>query len=143
MNVISRNRFRNHARQGSLVIDAVVALALLTTAFVALGRLANSSAALSLNSDQRLAATLAGENVVERLRSVAFDALDDKAAEAGRAVEETTGFDVQIKITPFQLETREAIHLSVRVQVSEEVSVNIHDWRIANAASVASEDADE
>ncbi len=130
-------------RRGSLIIESVVAIALLATAFIALGNLAASSAAISRNADQRLAATLAAENVLEQLRDVPFDALAQKASELGKAIEDSYGYKSQIETNDFRVGGRDAVHLAVTIRPSENVSVTLHDWRIDQSSSSEEGDGDE
>ena len=130
-------------RRGSLIIESVVAIALLATAFLALGNLAASSAAISRNADQRLAATLAAENVLERLRDVPFDALAEKASELGKTIPDSYGYEGQIETNDFRGGGRDAIHLAVTIRPNENVSVTLHGWRIDQSPASEEEDGDE
>ncbi len=123
------------SRRGSLVIEAVVVIALLATAFVALGKLAATSAALSQNADQRLAATLAAENLLQRLQSVSIDAVVADAQQIAKTIQDSCGYQINLKTDQFRASERDAIHVAVTVTASDVVSVTLHDWRIGEPAS--------
>ncbi len=129
-------------RRGSLVIEAVIASALLATAILALGKLAQSAAALGHQADQRLAATLAGENLLERLRAVPIEAVGERADELADVVAQQTQCDVEVSAKPFSVADREGIHVQVDVSPSPQVRVTLHDWRLKSPAGPAETTAD-
>ena len=144
-NLHHRSPTRAGTRSGSLIIESVVAIALLATALVALGKLAASSAAISRTADQRLAATLSGENVIEQLKDVAFDDLSRESSDIAEAVQKLSGYEIKVTTDPFLVGDRDATHILVTVRPITNVLIQLHDWRIkqTNAASVAKAEADD
>ncbi len=117
-------------RSGSLIIESVVAIALLATALVALGKLAASSAAISRIADQRLAATLSGENVIEQLKDVTFDDLSRESSVIANAIQKSCGYEINVTTDQFLVGDRDATHILVTVRPSTNVLIQLHDWRI-------------
>ena len=124
----------HRSRCGSLIVESVIVIALLATAFVALGNLATSSSAISQNADQRLAATLAAENMLQRLQAVSFDSVIEQSPAVAKLIQNSSGYELQVKAEEFRAGDRDAIHLIVTVAASETVSVTLHDWRFARPA---------
>jgi len=135
----SRQRRWGRRRGGSLVIEAVIAAALLATATYGLTQLAKSAAVLRQQSDQRLAATLAAENTLERLRGVPLAELTGQADEVAEIVAASSGCEVDVSTTPFTAAARDGIHLRVDVSPSQNIRVTLHDWRLPTAESAAAE----
>lgn len=124
-------------RRGSVILEAVISVAILATAMVALTKLAQISSALHQESDGRLAAALAAENVMTRLDAVAVDQLSDEIEKAVVAVEEASGCEITPKLVPFEVNGRKAVHVELEVQAAEGLGVTIHRW-IAQDASESS-----
>ena len=82
------------SRRAALIVEAVIALLLLSTATVALTKLAKSSAALGRQSDERLVATLAAENTIQRLQGVAVEELSDQADQVADLVAQDAGCEI-------------------------------------------------
>ena len=122
-------------RTGSLIIESVVATALLATALVALGKLAATSAAISQTADQRLAATLIAENVLERLKVVEFDAVPGESAEIAASIQQSCPYEVQVTGDAFLAGDREARHIIVTVRPSLHVTIQLHDWRVRETSA--------
>ncbi len=128
-------------RRGALIVEAVIALVLLTTATVALTKLAKSSAALDRQSDQRLVATLAAENTIERLQGVASDKLSGQADQVAALVAQDAGCQIDVSTEPFTTGDREGIHVRVDASISPAIRVSLHDWRFAPESNGDSEDS--
>ncbi len=139
MRAMPTNRIGARRRRGSLIIESVVALALLTTAFLALGKLAGASAALAKDANRRLSATLTGENVLERLRMISFDAVIDDAAQIAAAMQESYGCEIQVATEAIELNDREAIHVVVTVQPAATLSITLHDWLISQPSPTSTD----
>jgi len=116
-------------RRGALIIEAVIALVLLTTATIALTKLAKSSAALGQQSDQRLTATLAAENTIQRLQGVAAEKLSEQADQVAALVAQDAGCEIDVSTEPFTTGDREGIHVRVDVSIAPAIRVSLHDWR--------------
>ncbi len=124
------SRSHRHARRhGSLIVEAAICFVLLATAVVALMKLAHSSAVLSKQADQRLVATLAAQNTLERLQNVTSDELKSSAEEVATAINEQTNCDVAVTVEDFQSESRSGMHLRIEAACSPDVHVTLHDWR--------------
>ncbi|GAA5506047.1 hypothetical protein [Novipirellula caenicola] len=121
---------RHTRRRGSLIVEAAICFVLLATAVVALMKLAQGSSRLSKQADQRLVATLAAENTLERLQHVGTDALKSRAEEIAAAIAEQTRCDVQVTVEDFQSQLRSGTHLRVEASCSPEVRITLHDWRL-------------
>jgi len=121
-------------RRGALIVEAVIALVLLATATVALTKLARSSAALVRQSDQRLTATLAAENTIQRLRGVATGDLADQADTVAKLVAQDAGCEIDVTTEPFTTGERQGIHLRVDASFSPAVGISLHDWRFDSEA---------
>ncbi len=117
-------------RRGTLIVEAVIALVLLATATFALTKLAKSSAALGQQSDQRLTATLAAENTIQRLQGVAADKLSDQADQVAALVAQDTGCEIDVSTEPFTTGDREGIHVRVDASIGPAIRVSLHDWRL-------------
>ena len=121
---------RHARRRGILIVEAAICFVLLTTAVVALMKLAQSSAVLSKQADQRLVATLAAENTLERLRDVTANELESSADEVAAAITEQTKCDVKVTVNDFQSQSRSGTHLRIEATCSPDVHVTLHDWRL-------------
>jgi Tfp pilus assembly protein PilV len=128
-------------RRGALIVEAVIALVLLTTATVALTKLAKSSAALDRQSDQRLIATLAAENTIQRLQGVASDKLSGQADQVAALVAQDAGCQIDVSTESFTTGDREGIHVRVDAKISPAIRVSLHDWRFAAESNADSEDS--
>lgn len=128
-----KHHFKHRRRAGSLVIEGVLAVALLAMAAVAMAKLARDSASLERLADQRLSAKLVGENVLGRLRQVSDD---DLASEAEKLANEFSGANdctLTTDVQSFENETGRGIHIMVEVSLGSSVRVRTHDWRIDQA----------
>lgn len=128
-------RRTNFPRTGSLVIEAVIAVALLATAVYGLTKLASSAAALSRQSDQRLAATLAAENTVERLRRLPAERLAAEARGVAQLVSESAACDVEVSTEIFSVAAGNSVHVRVDASPTKNVRITLHDWRWINEPS--------
>lgn len=131
------------SRRGSLIIESVVALTLLATALVALGKLAATSTAIGKQGDQRLAATLAAENLLERLDAIPFEEVAAEARRIADVIEESCGYDIAATTEEFRAGDTDSIHVSVTVRASSLVAVTLHDWKTSVPKSSESGDGDE
>jgi Tfp pilus assembly protein PilV len=122
-------------RSGSLVIEAVIAVALLATAAYGLAKLASSAAALSRQSDQRLAATLAAENTVERLRRLPAERLAAEAGGVAHLVSESAACEVKVSTDIFSVAAGKSVHVRVDASPAKNIRVTLHDWRWVNESS--------
>ncbi|EMI16315.1 hypothetical protein RMSM_06763 [Rhodopirellula maiorica SM1] len=120
---------RHARRRGSLIVEAAICFVLLATAVMALMKLAQNSSRLSKQADQRLVATLAAENALERLHHVAGDELKSSADEVAAAIGEESRCDVEVTVEDFQSQSRSGFHLRVEATCSPEVRITLHDWR--------------
>lgn len=120
------------SRFGGVLVEAIVASALLLTATTSLTRFIVSSKQLEIAADQRLAAKLVTENVVERLRSIKAEAWPTKADAIAQDVSTESGIKTQIKMTSFQLGERDAWHATIRCQVGNNESAyqENHTWKV-------------
>jgi Tfp pilus assembly protein PilV len=128
-------RRTNSPRTGSLVIEAVIAVALLATAAYGLTKLASSAAALSRQSDQRLAATLAAENTVERLRRLPAERLAAEAGGVAQLVSESAACQVEVSTETFSVAAGKSVHVRVDASPAKNIRVTLHDWRWVNEPS--------
>ena len=139
MSAMPTIRIAARRRRGSLIIESVVALALLTTAFLALGKLAGASAAIGKDASQRLSATLAGENMLERLRMIPFTTVIDDASKIAAVMQESCGFEIQVATEAFAVNDHEAIHVAVTVRSAATLSITLHDWLISQSSPASAE----
>jgi Tfp pilus assembly protein PilV len=135
----ARRRCAGGRRDGSFVIEAVISVVILATASYGLVRLARYSAELTRYADGQLAATLVGQNALDRLQRVETDQLQAAAADIERVLQTESGCDVSIGISPFELLDRDGFHLTVEVTVDTQVAVSMHDWRIENGGGPSAE----
>lgn len=121
-------------RVGSVVLEVVIAAALLATAGIGLGNLAMRSQTISRQSDQRLAAKLIAGNVLGRLNAIDLNDADIESLE--REVSKVSGYDVHIKIDSINISksmsssVASAKHVRVEVVSMSNVRVVMHDWRV-------------
>jgi Tfp pilus assembly protein PilV len=120
-------------RVAGVLIEAIIAATLLVTATTALTRYVVSSRQLSIAADQRLAAQLSCQNVIERLRAVSADDWQSQSELIAAAVFETSGIVTKIDVDSFQIDERDAVHATVRCQIgnSEDDFVDNHAWKVA------------
>lgn len=121
-------------RRGSLALEAAIALALLTTAMAALAKLSHSAAQLRQQADGRVAARLAGENVLMRLQQVTAEELAEASEAAADSMEQLTGCRIEIEIEPFAAAEQQGQHLKLSIQPRFGQQVVMHDWFFAAAA---------
>lgn len=131
------------ARRGSLVIEAVISAALLATAGYALTRLARTSSTLSQQADQQLAATLTAENLVERLRALESDELQQRATTVAQSLADASQCEIEVLTESFTHAGREGIHIRIDVSSSPQNRVTIHDWRLVDSNNAGEEDPDD
>ncbi len=124
------------ARRGSLVVEAVISAALLGTAAYALTRLARTSAVLSQQADQQLAATLTAENLVERLRRVETGDLSQQATTIAQSLADTSQCEIGVFTESFTNADRQGIHLRIDVTSSPQNRVTLHDWRLVDSSDL-------
>ena len=140
---MNRVRSRIQVRHGSLIIEAIIALLLLTTAYVALGRLASSSARLQRSADHRVAMTLAAENVLDRLMTVPVDQIDQQAVGLAAAEGKRSGCQIQVETRQFQTRRHSGIQITVISRIPDTAAAYVHGWRFQKPQVSASEDSDD
>ena len=140
---LPERRHGRSRRRGSLIIEAVIAVALLATAGLALTRLASSAALLSRHSSQTLAATLTAENTIERFRGLAADQVLQRAADIGTDLANQSGCQVQVETDEFLTSEQKGIHIQVTVTIEDSIRVVAHDWRLSGQGEVANRDDDQ
>lgn len=120
-----------HGRDGSVVVEVVLAAALLATAGVGLSKLVGRSQIVARQSDQRLAAALIATNVIERLKVTDADQVETVANRLQLSAIESTGYDVQVTIKPIQgaNSNLSGSHIRVEIIADDSVRVVMHDWR--------------
>ncbi|TWU47246.1 hypothetical protein Poly51_50450 [Rubripirellula tenax] len=116
-------------RRGSVVLEAVLASALLATAGVTLARLAQSSAALNRQSDQQLAATLAADNVMHRLDGLSVEDVRSSVDKTCASISRSSGCDVQAIIDDVVGVDARGIHVRVEVTTGGGGRVRRHHWK--------------
>lgn len=142
---------RRRLRDGSLLIEAVIAIMLLATASLAVMRLAATSVTLQRDAEQKLAATLTAQNILARLDRMSPESFDDldglsKSLEQIEvSYEETFPGDVVISARRFENQGIAGVHLHVLVTIGPNVRVSLDDWRLTKAengeARAAKQDA--
>lgn len=136
-------RRRKTARRASLMVEAVIAVTLLSTAIVALGKLAQSTARLQIQSDQRLTAALAADNLFERLREIPTPSIDESAKELAAQWLAKTGCKLEVETEPFTVRGRDGVHVTVISRPSDGRPVTLHDWYLASPSEDPSDEAKE
>ncbi|MGI9474886.1 MAG: hypothetical protein ACR2NZ_25370 [Rubripirellula sp.] len=126
-----RQRIRTRLRNGSLVIECVIAAALIATATLALTRLARNSVALNHQADDRLAAKLTAENLLERSKSIDIDRLESQFGPLAAKMQEETDAIIDVSANPFESGEHQGVHLRIEVAAAPNAAVTLHDWRIA------------
>lgn len=126
----NRSRF-NHDCGGSVIVEVVLAAALLATAGVGLSKLVGRSQIVARQSDQRLAAALTAANVIHRLKATEVEEIEMVAGRLQRSAIESTGYDVQVTIKPMRgaNSSSSGSHVRVEVIADDSVRVVMHDWR--------------
>jgi hypothetical protein len=127
-------------RRGSLIIEAVISVALLATAGYALTRLARNAANLSQQADQRLVATLTAANTIERLRGLSAQQVSERASDVATDLSEVSGCEVQLATEPFTTPDHTGIHIRIVVSAPGNVRVTAHDWRLDAVQKSADQD---
>ena len=111
-----------------MIIEAVIAAALLATALISLAKLSQSSAMLNSQADGRLAATLAAQNVIARIGVAEISSLDSSAKQAASEVESSSGCKIDVATSVFETGQRGGVHLQVIAKLNDQVSVQLHRW---------------
>lgn len=122
-------------QDGSVVVEVVLAAALLATAGVGLSQLVARSQVVGRQSDQRLAGALIAGNVIERLKTVDVDQIESQAEQLQQSATKSTGYDVRVTIDPITVtdSTPSGSHVRVEVIADDSVRVVMHDWRLRNS----------
>ena len=100
----------------------------MTTATVALARLASSASQLQRQADNRCAARLAAENVLARIDNVPLGLVQAAAEQAAEEVEQDSGCRVEIATDGFTAGRRDGLHLRVSATPALGQAVTVHDW---------------
>ena len=129
-------------RGGSLVIECVVAAVLIATASLAMTQMAKQAIDLNQQANQRLAAKLTAENLLERLRNLPADRLEAESGSIASETEETSLSAIEIAVTPFESGDHRGLHLRVQVDAAPNARVTLHDWRLTSEVVSAVEDQD-
>ncbi len=119
---------RKSRRRGGFIIEAVISVALLATGMFALTRLAQTSSQLHRQSDNRLAAKLAAENVFARIEGAPAESVETLAAQAAKAVQTDSGCTIKLSTEPFETAGRSGVHLQVEATAGTQVSLTMHRW---------------
>lgn len=130
-------------RRGSLVIEAVISIALLATAGIALTRLSQNASVLNLQSDDRLALTLTAENTIDRLRAVPDQELAENAERIADAMSKSYRCKVEVDVVEFDGPGGSGLHLVVTATDNRSQRVQLHDWRVAVTGELPEEGDDE
>ena len=110
-------------------MEVVVAAALFATAAIALGRLAKTASAISLQADQRLSAQFTAENTLARLNAIPLEDVATSSQRIADEVSQESGYRVTVSADEFSLSDSSdepALHLVVKI----EPNTTLHDWRI-------------
>ena len=139
-----RPRGRSGQRRcGSLIIECVIAAALIATATVALTRLARNSVALNQQSDNRFAAKLTAENLLQRSQQMEADQLADQIGPLAAAMAEEYATEITASANPFESGDHRGLHLRIDVRSAPNAQVTIHDWRVFDETPEVVEESDE
>ena len=124
---------KNKTRAGGILIEAVIATALMLTATVALTRYAQSAGKLSDLANRNLNARLASENAAERMRHFPADRWSSLADEVGKSVSRSSAVTTKIMVTDFQTDDRDAVHAIIQCQIGGDPGevVENHCWKFA------------
>ncbi|QDT04049.1 hypothetical protein K227x_24350 [Rubripirellula lacrimiformis] len=134
-------------RCGSVIIEVVLAVSLLAVAGVALTKLSRGASMLGRTADQHLAATLAAENTLERMRALPTGQWSTQGDAIASAVGNDTQCTVTVAVDDFQSGPNEGVHIQVQATLGDAVTVRQHDWIVrepkpdAAADDVAADDA--
>jgi Tfp pilus assembly protein PilV len=116
-------------RRGSLAVEAAMAVALLGSAMFAMARFSQNSAALERQADERLAAELAAENLLERLRDVPASEIANAARIAAAELERQSGCPLQVTADGVSgADQPAAVHLRVAAGPPDRWQITLHDW---------------
>lgn len=118
------------SRQGSLVIECVVAAALIATATLALTRLAHHTTQLNHQSNDRLSAKLTAENFRERCKEIDAAQLETRVAALAESMSQQYGAEITVRSDSFESGNRNGIHLRIHVATTPNAHVTLHDWRL-------------
>lgn len=129
--------------RGHIAVEAVIAVALLSTATAALARLAHSSSRLQQQADGRCAATLAAENVLARIERLPVDRVRAEAEQAAEEIGQDSGCQVAVAVDEFSADGREGIHLRISVTPIDGQGVTLHDWVLSSSPGSAAESVQE
>ena len=132
-------------RRGSLLVEAVIAIALFGTAAVALSQLSQTSAALNLKGDQRLSAQLTAQNVLEMLQHTNFNELNSRIPEIESTAAKQSTWDVAVRSETFEIGDQDAMHIVVHVTQpnTQAKMITLHDWRIRKSDSDGNSDSNK
>ncbi|TWU51360.1 hypothetical protein [Rubripirellula reticaptiva] len=140
---------RARAVHGSVIVEAVLAAAMLATAGVALAKLSRGSVDLGRQSDRQLAATLAADNFLTRIRPLLADEVREEAEAAGQSVASNAGCIARVSVDDFEDGDIHGVHVIAEFSAGDGTLVRRHDWRLEtppagnDGGKNAGEEADE
>lgn len=117
-------------RQGSLVIECVVAAALIATATLALTRLAHHTTQLNHQANDRQSAKLTAENFRERFKEIDAEQLETSVAALAESMSQQYGSEITVTSDSFESGNLNGIHLRIHVATTPNAHVTLHDWRL-------------
>lgn len=109
---LSNMQTRIHARAGSLLLEIVVAAALLSASVVGIAKLAKAQSEVRRRADLRLLAEFLADNQLERLRGRAVVVIE---AAIQPVPQIPAGLKVDIQSDAFDLSSARGTHVTVRV----------------------------
>ena len=123
---------RTRRRRGSFLVEAVVACVLLGAGLVALAKLTSTSAKVERALDLAVSLKLTAENFVQRTRHMDASAYTKQAIDIASGLSADSGHQVDVRIQPFKSESGEGVHAIITASAKPDLSVTLHDWRLAD-----------
>ncbi|WP_419189160.1 hypothetical protein [Stieleria marina] len=135
-----------------MIVEVVVAAALFSTAVFALSRLAQTTAKLSVQANEKLSGQIVGENLLARLHATPFDEISAVAKELQARDSERTSNVVKITTKLLSVRGQQVMHIVIDIsssdaknaQPSDELvpsgmsTIKLYDWIVENADESAS-----
>ncbi|TWT51199.1 hypothetical protein Pla22_39760 [Rubripirellula amarantea] len=129
-------------------MEAVLAAALLFTAGIAVAKYAKDVRKLDRNADVTIAAKLACDNTVERLRTTPADQWMDTASDIAEQVSDAAGLPMTIDVSEFETNDSRGQHAEILARYHGDIVYRTHAWSLLeptaetnDESSAESEDA--
>lgn len=124
-------------RKGSLLLEVVVASALLGVCIIALGKLGGTASKLQQQSMNDLTVRMAIDNVLNQLQGLPKDEIDKSIESLEGDAKATCGCDVSIKATDVNIADQKGVRISIVGKSLDGHSITAVRWWRLNLPETA------